>query len=87
MSVFEQTKETVKEKGLLDKDSDYGGMIGKSLIELMEVFSKQGHSGFSAHHVANLFHELVKHGGHLCAEDEKKAMDKFVKENYPEEVK
>lgn len=45
--------------GLFDKDSDYKGMIGKAVMELMKVFSKQGHSGFSAPRVASLFKQLA----------------------------
>lgn len=57
-----QTEKMNKElvlAGLFDKDSDYDGMIGKSVQELLDVFSKQGHSGFSAQYVANIFRRLV----------------------------
>jgi hypothetical protein len=47
--------------GLFDPDSDYGGMAGRAVMELIEVFSKQGHSGFSAGMVAYIFHELTKY--------------------------
>ena len=40
MSWTTMAKQTIKDKGLLDKDSDYDGMIGKSLNELIDVFSK-----------------------------------------------
>ena len=46
--------------GLFDADSDYGGMIGQSVKELLELFSEQGHSGFSAGLTADLFHRLVR---------------------------
>lgn len=41
--------------GMFDKDSMYGGMIGEAVMELMELFSKQGHSGLSASIVRQLF--------------------------------
>lgn len=48
--------------GLLKKDTDfYGGAIGKAVIELMEVFSKQGHSGSSAPLVADIFKRLANY--------------------------
>lgn len=46
--------------GLFSKDSDYEGMIGEAVKELLLVFQKQGHSGGSAYMVASLFHKLVK---------------------------
>jgi len=51
----------LKIAGLFDKDSDYGGMLGESVLELMGVFSKQGHSGHSAGMVSNLFDELSRY--------------------------
>jgi hypothetical protein len=45
--------------GLFDKDSDYGGMLGDSVLELVEVFSKQGHSGFSARLCIRLFETVA----------------------------
>jgi len=47
--------------GLFDKDSDYDGMLGGSAIELIEVFSKQGHSGFSAGIMSDLFDRLSRY--------------------------
>jgi hypothetical protein len=45
--------------GLLsEKDDFYGGMTGKAVMELIEVFSKQGHSGMSAGLVADIFWKL-----------------------------
>lgn len=44
--------------GLFDKDSDYNGMVGKAVMELMKLFAKQGHSGFSANWVLDLFNRL-----------------------------
>lgn len=44
--------------GLFDKDSDYGGMLGPAVMELIKTFSSQGHSGFSANLVMNLFNKV-----------------------------
>jgi len=45
--------------GMFDEDSDYGGMLGKSVMELVEVFAKQGHSGYSAHQTLAIFAEVA----------------------------
>lgn len=46
--------------GLFDKDKDfYGGNTGKAVMELIEVFGKQGHSGNSAPLVISIFKELA----------------------------
>jgi len=37
----------------------YGGMTGNAVMELITVFSKQGHSGMSASIVRNLFNKLT----------------------------
>lgn len=60
MTETERGIRELKLAGLFDEDSDYGGMIGEAVKELLEVFGKQGHSGFSAQRVASIFHELVK---------------------------
>jgi len=44
--------------GLFDKDSDYDGMLGEAVIELLELFAKQDHSGMSAAMVRELFSRL-----------------------------
>lgn len=49
----------VKSRGLLDKDSDYNGMLGKAILELVSVFSKQGHSGCSAGLTREMFYCLL----------------------------
>lgn len=45
--------------GLYDADSDYDGMVGKAVEELLDCFHKQGHSGHSAGLVASIFNRLV----------------------------
>ena len=84
MSWTKTAKESIKKAGLHDKDSDYDGMIGKALDELVDVFSKQGHSGMSAQWVSSLFRKLVKYGGFFSKKDEDKAMKEFMLKNYPD---
>jgi hypothetical protein len=45
--------------GLFSKDSDYEGMLGEAVMELISKFADQGHSGFSAGMTAHLFSELA----------------------------
>jgi len=79
MSWLKTVKKTIKEKGLLDKDSDYNGMVGKAIIELAEVFSKQGHSGASALWVSGLFRRLVKYNGYFTGKEYDKAFKDWMK--------
>ena len=52
--------EELRRAGLLNKDSDYDGMLGEAVKELLLVFQKQGHSGYSAQATASIFYKLVK---------------------------
>lgn len=59
--------------GLFDKDSDYDGMLGDAVMELIEKFAAQGHSGSSAARTASLFMRLAQRkplGPLTGAEDE-----------------
>lgn len=47
--------------GLLDADSDYGGMLGKAALALVRLFAEQGHSGFSAAMTTELFGKLARY--------------------------
>jgi len=47
--------------GWFNKESDYEGMIGEAIMELMTVFAKQDHSGFSASIVSRLFNKLSRY--------------------------
>lgn len=58
-NLVDHAKRELAAAGLFDKDSDYNGMIGKAVVELMEVFAKQGHSGCSASMVSDLFNRLA----------------------------
>ena len=43
MNSIDHAKLELQMAGFFDKDSDYGGMIGEAVMELMEVFANQGH--------------------------------------------
>ena len=73
MGLIDHAKTELEISGLFDKDGDfYDGMTGKAVMELIEVFSKQGHSGASAPIIASLFHKLVNYEplGPITGKDE-----------------
>lgn len=60
-NLTEYAKQELERAGLLSEDSDYNGMLGKSALEIVEVFSKQGHSGNSAEVVTQLLEKLLRY--------------------------
>jgi len=58
-STIDYAKDQLQKAGLFDKDSDYNGMIGKSILELIQTFSNQNHSGYSAPLIIDLFTKLA----------------------------
>lgn len=70
---LEKAKIELEIAGLFSEEGDfYGGMVGNAVMELIEVFSKQGHSGMSAPIVADLFKKLANHEplGPITGKDE-----------------
>ena len=61
MSLIKYAERELRLAGFFDKDSDYEGALGKAVMELIEVFSKQGHSGFSANRVVSLFEKVARY--------------------------
>lgn len=60
MSWLKWCKEELEKAGYFDSKKDfYGGLTGKSVFELCEVFDKQNHSGLSASVVGPIFKRLV----------------------------
>lgn len=61
MTLIEHAKQELELNKMFDKDADYGGALAESAMELIEVFSKQGHSGCSALNiVSDLFNKLSR---------------------------
>lgn len=55
-NLSEHAKRELQSAGLFDKSGDfYEGLTGKAVMELIEVFEKQGHSGMSAPRVIKIF--------------------------------
>lgn len=49
--------------GLFDPSSDYDGALGHAVMDLVKMFSSQGHSGGSAAMVSELFNQLSHYKG------------------------
>lgn len=45
--------------GFFDEDSDYNGMLGDAVVELVKKFAEQGHSGMSASMTLYLFEKVA----------------------------
>ena len=60
MSATDTCIKELDRAGLFSKESDYEGMLGEAVKELLLVFQKQGHSGYSAQSTASIFYRLVK---------------------------
>lgn len=61
MSLVDHAIEELNRAGLFDADSDYNGMLAKSVVDLMKVFADQGHSGMSAGMTRDLFNRLANY--------------------------
>lgn len=73
MGLIEHAKTELEIAGLFEKEGDfYEGMTGKAVMELIETFSKQGHSGMSAPIVADIFRRLANYEplGPITGKDE-----------------
>lgn len=59
MSLVEFAQEELKRAGMFDEDSDYGGLIGPAVLEMVKQFAAEGHSGCSASLCLHLFKRLA----------------------------
>lgn len=57
--LVKHAKKELELAGLFDKDSDYAGMLGESVLSLIKEFSSQDHSGCSASIAIILFKKLA----------------------------
>ncbi len=60
-NLVEYAKTELEMAGLFSEDGDYDGMLGEAVLELVQKFAEQGHSGFSAGMVSNLFNKLSRY--------------------------
>jgi len=86
MSQRKDAKKNLEMAGLLDKDSDYGGMIGEAVLKLINTHFDEGHSGMSHEYVLQIFNKVVR--GHALTQkywDMKKLeLDEFAQKNMGE---
>lgn len=50
----------MRRAGLFDKDSDYGGMLGPAILNMVKVFADEGHSGASAGIAISIFEKVAR---------------------------
>ena len=59
MSLVSHAKAELKSIGMLDSEDEMNTMMCNNIIQLLEVFAEQGHSGFSAPYCINMFTKLA----------------------------
>lgn len=60
MTLHDHATSELLRAGLFDADSDYEGNLAVCVMELIDVFAAQGHSGFSASWTLELFTKLSR---------------------------
>jgi hypothetical protein len=60
-NLVEYAEKELDRAGLGDPDSDYGGMLKDAVLDIVRVFSEQGHSGFSAGMTTSLVEKLLRY--------------------------
>jgi hypothetical protein len=61
-SLYEYAENELTRAGLLeDSDNMYGDMIGTAVLEVVKVFSEQGHSGMSAELSIAILEKLLRY--------------------------
>ena len=71
-NLVDYAKEELKRIGMIDSGEPYNDWATKAILDLIELFSSQAHSGFTAPYVANMFHRLAmfKPASPLTGEDD-----------------
>lgn len=59
IGLVDHARQELTNAGLFAEDSDYGGMLGDAVLELVDVFARQGHSGYSAGVTLALFSRVA----------------------------
>lgn len=60
MSLVEHAREELKRLRDVDEPDDMQDVIEKNILEIIETFSKQGHSGFSSSYCIPIINSLLK---------------------------
>lgn len=61
MSSLEFAQAELKAIGMLDSGNEMNDRMGKNILELVDMFARQGHSGFSAGYCINILIKLLKY--------------------------
>ena len=57
-NLIDYATEELKRIGMIDSGEPYNDLATKCILDLIKLFSEQGHSGFSAPYVARMFYRL-----------------------------
>lgn len=71
-NLVDYAKDELKRIGMIDSGEAYNDWATKAILDLIELFDSQNHSGFSAPYVASMFHRLAmfKPASPLTGEDD-----------------
>ena len=71
-NLVDYAKNELKRIGMIDSGEPYNDLATKAILDLIELFASQGHSGFSAPYGASMFHRLAmfKPASPLTGEDD-----------------
>lgn len=71
-NLVDYAKDELKRIGMIDSGEPYNDWATKAILDLIELFASQNHSGFSAPYVASMFHRLAmfKPASPLTGEDD-----------------
>lgn len=58
-SLVDYAKDELKRIGMIDSGEAYNDIVTKAILDLIELFASQGHTGFSAPYVINTFCRLA----------------------------
>lgn len=58
-NLVDYAKDELKRIGMIDSGEAYNDLAAKAILDLIELFASQGHSGFSASYVINTFSRLA----------------------------
>lgn len=59
-NLVEHAKRELEKTDIADRNGMYGGMLYDSIMEIVETFAKQGHSGASASIAIPVIHKLLR---------------------------
>lgn len=59
-NLFSYAEDELKRAGLLDSNDEMNELMSKNILEIIKIFSSQGHSGFSASYAISLLEKLMQ---------------------------